>query len=717
MNDAQRPLGPQKSLASTVTGESLPEQVGAGVGPYKLLELIGEGGFGLVFVAEQLKPVKRRVALKLIRPGMDTRDVIGRFEAERQALALMDHPNIARVLDAGTTDSGRPYFVMELVRGVSITDFCDQNHFTPRERLELFVSVCQAVQHAHQKGIIHRDLKPSNVLVTFHDGRPVVKVIDFGVAKALHQQLTDKTIYTRFAQVIGTPLYMSPEQASMSGLDIDTRSDIYSLGVMLYELLTGTTPFDRKRLAKAAYDELIRIIRDEEPPKPSTRMSQSTESLPAIAAQRKTDPAKLSRMFRGDLDWITMKALDKDRTRRYESASGLAADVLRYLHDEPVEARPPSARYRLQKLSHKYRRGLLVAGAFVVLLLAGTAFSTWEAVQARRAEQAALQDRDRATAAEAAETTQRERAEAAQRVETDLRQQAQLALDRSEKSLYLNRIALAERYWQANNQLRANQILGACSEKLRDWEWHYLSRLGHSEELTLPADQAVYSPDGKFLATDGQDNSVQVRSAETGKILVRIRGDNPSSFSTLAFSPDSHRLAGICRDRTIRIWELPAGRETLKLQPLPGFKTTPKSTADIAGLSFSPDGKRIATTVAKPHNAQGNIYPDRLVIWDAITGKELLKVAPTGMRVAFSPDGKHLATAIVVLNQTVITGSLSILDAETGRVVTELPASGVEGTPVVYSPDGKQLLSVRDQDIWIWDTATGKEVRTLRGHT
>ena len=367
---------------TTEIGAPLPEQAGTVIGPYKLLEQIGQGGFGLVFVAEQQQPIRRKVALKVIKPGMDTRDVIARFEAERQALAMMDHPNIARVLDAGATDSGRPYFVMELVRGISITEFCDNNKLTPRERLELFVSVCQAVQHAHQKGIIHRDIKPSNVLVTLHDGKPVVKVIDFGVAKALHQPLTDKTIYTRISQIIGTPLYMSPEQAEMSGLDIDTRSDIYSLGVLLYELLTGTTPFDKKRLAKAAYDEVIRIIRDEEPPKPSTRLSQSTESLSAIAAQRRTEPAKLSRMFCGDLDWITMKALEKDRTRRYETASGLAADVLRYLHDEPVEASPPSTGYRLKKLAHRYRGSLATATAFLAVLVAAVIVSAGLALRA-----------------------------------------------------------------------------------------------------------------------------------------------------------------------------------------------------------------------------------------------------------------------------------------------------------------------------------------------
>ena len=308
------------------------ERPGTIIGPYKLLEQIGEGGMGVVFMAEQTQPIQRKVALKIIKPGMDTQQVIARFEAERQALALMDHPNIARVLDAGTTESGRPYFVMELVRGVPVTDYCDRHRLSIRERLELFVTICQAVQHAHQKGIIHRDLKPTNVLVTQHDGRPLVKVIDFGVAKATGQKLTEKTLFTGFAQLIGTPLYMSPEQAELSAPDVDTRSDIYSLGVLLYELLTGSTPFESERLKAAAFDEMRRIIREEEPPRPSTRISTlAQQAISTVSEKRNSDPRHLSRLFQGELDWIVMKTLEKDRNRRYETASALAADVEHYL--------------------------------------------------------------------------------------------------------------------------------------------------------------------------------------------------------------------------------------------------------------------------------------------------------------------------------------------------------------------------------------------------
>src|SRR3954469_11883335 len=320
------------------------EHAGTIIGPYKLLQQIGEGGMGVVFMAEQTDPIQRIVALKIIKPGMDTRQVITRFEAERQALAMMDHPNIAKVLDAGTTESGRPYFVMELVKGVPITKYCDEKHLPLRARLELLLPVCQAVQHAHQKGVIHRDIKPTNVLVAEYDDQAVPKIIDFGVAKATAQKLTDRTMFTEFGQVLGTVEYMSPEQAKFNQLDIDTRSDIYSLGVLLYELLTGSTPFARKRLNEAAFDEMLRIIREEEPPRPSARLT-SSETLPNVAANRNLEPHKLTTLVRGELDWIVMKCLEKDRDRRYESASGFATDLQRYLNDEPIEAIRPSRAY------------------------------------------------------------------------------------------------------------------------------------------------------------------------------------------------------------------------------------------------------------------------------------------------------------------------------------------------------------------------------------
>ena len=383
---------PAPSLVDPSEPWSTGEGPGTVIGPYKLLEQIGEGGFGVVFLAEQSHPLRRKIALKVLKPGMDTRQVVARFEAERQALALMDHPNIARVFDGGATPTGRPYFVMELVKGVPITEYCDANHLSPRQRLELFVSVCAAVQHAHQKGIIHRDLKPNNVLVSRHDTTPVVKVIDFGVAKALGQVLTDKTLFTGIAQLVGTPLYMSPEQAGMSDLDVDTRSDVYSLGVLLYELLTGTTPFDKDRFRTVGYDEMRRIIREEEPARPSTRLSTLGQAAATVSANRGSDPKHLTRLIRGELDWVVMKALEKDRNRRYESASALAADLHRYLHDEPVQACPPSTLYRVRKFVRRNRGPVLAASLLVLALVGGIVGTTLGLVRATVAEARAVNE-------------------------------------------------------------------------------------------------------------------------------------------------------------------------------------------------------------------------------------------------------------------------------------------------------------------------------------
>jgi len=420
----------------------LTEKPGDWIGRYKLLQQIGEGGCGVVYMAEQEEPVRRRVALKVIRLGMDTKGVIARFEAERQALALMDHPNIAKVLDAGATETGRPYFVMELVRGIKITEFCDENNVTTADRLKLFMQVCQAIQHAHQRGIIHRDIKPSNILVTINDGMPVPKVIDFGIAKATAGRLTDHTLFTAFDQFIGTPAYMSPEQAVMTSLDIDTRSDIYSLGVLLYELLVGCTPFDQKELLAAGLDEMRRTIREKMPPKPSTRLSTMVaDALTATAQHRHTDAPKLIHVLRGDLDWIVMKCLEKDRSRRYETANGLAADIGRYLKNEPIVARPPSKLYEFQKTVRRHRFGFAAAAAIIIVLAVGIALTSWQAVRATRAERAqarllqeSLQATERETElhqqaerARANEAVLRVEAEQAQRSETMLREQAEAA--------------------------------------------------------------------------------------------------------------------------------------------------------------------------------------------------------------------------------------------------------------------------------------------------
>jgi len=422
VSQENRPVSPVAEVESRATEPTtrltapIEQRPGTMIGRYKLLEKVGEGGFGTVFVAEQREPVKRRVALKIIKLGMDTRQVIARFEAERQALALMDHPNIAKVLDAAATDTGRPYFVMELVRGIKITDYCEQNNLSTGQRLELFLRVCQAIQHAHQKGIIHRDIKPSNILVTLHDGVPVPKVIDFGIAKATQGELTDKTVYTQLQGFIGTPAYMSPEQAEMSGLDIDTRADIYSLGVLLYELLTGKTPFDARDLLEAGVEQMRRTIREKEPLKPSTRLSQqlvgadirrlskSEEEIRA-SSRRLLQVRKLIELLRGDLDWIVMKCLEKDRTRRYDTANGLASDVQRYLNTEPVSARPPSQLYRFRKMVRRNKLAFGAAGAVFAALVIGLGLSTWLFVKERGTRQ-------RAETAEREQGRQRQHAEA-----------------------------------------------------------------------------------------------------------------------------------------------------------------------------------------------------------------------------------------------------------------------------------------------------------------
>jgi eukaryotic-like serine/threonine-protein kinase len=677
------------ALAPTEMADPTGERVGDVIaGKYKLLEALGEGGMGAVFMAQQMQPVKRVVALKLIKLGMDSKQVLARFEAERQALALMDHPNIAKVLDAGTTDSGRPFFVMELVKGVPITRFCDERQLSPRQRLELFIPVCQAIQHAHQKGIIHRDIKPTNVLVALYDDRPVPKVIDFGVAKATGQQLTDATLMTAFGGIVGTPEYMSPEQAQLNQLDIDTRSDVYALGVLLYELLTGTTPIDRKRLGQGALFEVLRIIREEEPPRPSTRLSTS-DALASIAATRATEPSKLAKLMRGELDWIVMKCLEKDRSRRYETANGLAHDLERYLADEPVEACPPSSTYRLRKFAGKYKKSLATAAAFVVLLVTGAAISTLLAVWATSAEREANQ--------------QRIASDEARQEALDAKAEADKQRDEARLTAYASGMQLAQRAWEENNVVRARELLEevpkeAAGRKLRGFEWHYLSRLCHSEALTFKGHagwvaSVAFSPDGQRLASGSADQTVKIWDSANGRELLALKG-HTDVVTSVAFSPDGGRLASGGRDKTVKIWDSASRKELFSLKG---------HAAWVTSVAFSPDGRRLAS---------GGF--DTVKIWDVATGQDLFTIKghwPSGFHsVAFSPDGRRLASASD--DKTV-----KIWDVESGKELFSLKghASGVES--VAFSPDGRRLASgSSDSTAKIWDSSTGKEPFSLKGH-
>jgi serine/threonine protein kinase len=424
---------------ATVSSEGvLPreEMIGETIGRYKLVEKLGEGGFGTVYVAEQEEPVRRRVALKITKLGMDTKRVVSRFKVERQALAMMDHPCIAKVLDAGATDSGRPYFVMELVNGIKITEYCDQNKLSTHKRLDLFIQVCRAIEHAHQKGIIHRDIKPSNILITLHDGHPAPKVIDFGIAKATQGSMTDKTAFTQFEQFMGTPAYMSPEQAELGGLDVDTRSDIYSLGVLLYELLTSQTPLESKTLLARGFDEMRRMIREYEPQRPSSRLvNQESSDSTSTAKRHGTDAPKLIKMVRGDLDWVVMKCLEKDRSRRYETSGNLAADVQRFLHDEPVEARPPSQLYRFQKLVRRNKLAFAAGLAIWLALVIGLGLTTWFNIKANQERDVAEFESKRADTARQVAEAARKQAEADRKQSEIERQNAEASRLKAEAAL------------------------------------------------------------------------------------------------------------------------------------------------------------------------------------------------------------------------------------------------------------------------------------------
>ncbi len=729
---------PAASGSVTVTHAPILEGPGTRIGPYKLLQQIGEGGMGVVYMAEQEQPVRRKVALKIIKPGMDSAQVIARFEAERQALAVMDHTNIARVFDAGTTDSGRPYFVMELVHGVPITAFCDENQLTPRERLELFVPVCQAIQHAHQKGIIHRDIKPSNVLVTMYDDRPVPKVIDFGVAKAIEQRLTERTLFTQFGALVGTFEYMSPEQAEMNAFGVDTRSDIYSLGVLLYELLTGTTPLEKQRLRQAALGEMVRLIKEEEPPRPSVRLSGSGD-LPKIAAARKTEPTRLSKLVRGEVDWIVMKCLEKDRTRRYESASGLAKDVERYLHDEPVEACPPSAGYRLKKFARKHRTALAVAAGFLFLLVADVIVSTWQAAVARRADERARVEARRAAAAAAEALRERDLALASRREAEDRRVEADAARQSLRRSLYAADMQLAEEAWESGDVLRMRELLDGQKPRggeddLRGFEWHYLRRLGstvHMARLAPGPTLGQLSPDGThyvYVAKSagpvgllaGAGLELRLLDVASGREMRRVAlfpGETIEANFQRTFSPDGRRFlhaasvrdASGREDRRIKVFEWETGRDVCVLRHL---AYPPDS------LVFDHSGRRLAVVTRRPGETTGI----ELRIWDLGAGQERFSIPLPGRQimpspcVGFSPDGAHLAalTRRAGPYDPRAASEVVVWDAGSGKEQLRFetrPGS----TGVVYSPDGRRLAERGGPGAshWLRDAATGKEVLEL----
>lgn len=745
------------------------EGPGTQVGRYRLLEKLGEGGFGEVFVAEQREPVRRKVALKIIKLGMDTRQVIARFEAERQALALMDHPNIAKVLDAGATGAGRPYFVMELVRGQAITQFCDKNQLTAEERLKLFIHVCQAIQHAHQKGIIHRDIKPSNILVTLHDGVPVPKVIDFGIAKATQGDLTDKTIHTQFQQFIGTPAYVSPEQAEMSGLDIDTRSDIYALGVLLYELLVGRTPFDAREMLRAGLDSMRQTIREQEPIRPSTRLSslEGLERTSVAKSRGGVDVAKLVSAVRGDVDWIVMKCLEKDRCRRYETAVGLSADIQRHLSNEPVLARPASALYRFQKAFCRNRLAFAAGGAVALSLLTGLIVAVVSWSRADLAYQGAL-------AARAAEESERVRAQTAlkaaesEKLRADAQaRKASTSEEQSRRLLYAADLNLAQRALEQNNLGRARRLLDRHRPKvgetdLRGWEWRYLWQLTRSDAVWSLTNRPVrgsdvsLSPSGTWLAVGWYDGRLDLWDVPARRWVRALTDREQSHQGHVAFGPAGNLLAATSEAGAITVYDFDTGRASVVWTP------PARGRWSVRDLSFSQDGSRlvvsagtipvsedavwvvkipsgdvegtIATTFGNTfvHGA-ARISPDNQRVYLAYSepsqfryliqcveiqsGRELWRtrwerdLGLTAM--TLSPDG-----GVVVSGSGFEDPAIRVWDAATGRFLVRLDGHSSWVSKLAFSNDGKTLISASsDQSIRYWSTDRWTEYRVLRGHT
>jgi serine/threonine protein kinase/WD40 repeat protein len=711
------------------------------VGPYKLLQFLGEGGMGTVFLAEQSRPIRRMVALKIIKHGMDSTHVLARFEAERQALALMDHPNIAKVLDAGSISEaaseapdgaeipapaagpGRPYFVMELVKGVPITDFCDKNKLTMRQRLELFIPVCQALQHAHMKGIIHRDIKPSNVLVALYDGKPVPKVIDFGVAKAMAEPLTHRTLFTQIGQIVGTFEYMSPEQATLNQLDIDTRSDIYSLGVLLYELLTSVTPFDKDRLRQLALDQMLRTIREEEPMRPSVRLSSQAGALVTAAAYRGVEPPKLAGLLRGDLDWIVMKCLEKERDRRFVTAGSLAQDVERYLRDEPVTACPPSLSYGARKAYRKNKAAVFVAATIVVLLLAGVIGSTGQAIRATKAERAAARDRDAAVAASQEATDERDKTQA-----------ALTRLELSQKEMRANQYAWdiqsLQHVWEAGNVAEARGMLARQLPDLRGFEWHYWDRQT-SPERSSGALQ--FPPE---LGSPKVGPSFGFRSFRADEWFFNADGRRVAHCGIMGQGNQGSKIA-------LMVWDV-ATRKLLRSWVIPPEQIDGEDSDFVldSGTSMSRDGKRVLlagsyTRRRAPDPETGMMGPGfprtsrhLILAWDVDSDRVLfdLRKVPNIERLRFfsvsrlSPDGRRFVTALGVdqrdpadrpADQPAFAGTkVWDLDAADREPVTIDGNIGNAGF-VTFSPDGSRLvggLSDNKRTPLLWDAATGKEL-------